>query len=160
MQSNNPLRRTLQIPAAAVVAEARPQPQHFFLWCFRQPANIWEAFEKSLVEGNDRRNARLLQHDFRQPDAVRIFVQPPRQFPPVLAEPAQQSFPNFAKITPLGHREAPFSHESRSPRTLALGRFCRSATTPAPHPGNKSTCCSGRTPRGTAAIRAPQKYSR
>ena len=54
----------LQIARAAVVAEARPQAQHFFLWSRSKGNNAGKTGEKFFVVGDHRRHARLLQHDF------------------------------------------------------------------------------------------------
>ena len=69
----------LQISSAAVIAEPGPQSQHFRFGRCGERANRREVFEKSLVKGNHRGDARLLQHNFRKPDAIRIFIAPPGQ---------------------------------------------------------------------------------
>src|SRR5580693_1991670 len=63
MQRDDLLRRLLQISRAAVIPEAGPQSQYFFLGCLGERRDIREAREEPLVIWNHGRDARLLQHD-------------------------------------------------------------------------------------------------
>ena len=45
---------------------------------------------------DDGRHACLLQHDFRQPDAIKVSTMPPRQISPVFAVPLQKAVPEGA----------------------------------------------------------------
>jgi len=65
-------RRLVEIAAARVVAQPAPQPQHLVLGSLRKPLDAGESREKALVVGNHGRDLGLLQHDLREPDAVRI----------------------------------------------------------------------------------------
>jgi len=48
--------------------------------------------EKTLIVGNHRDNLRLLQHDFREPNAVRVArVLPGQIMPPVLRVPVDEA---------------------------------------------------------------------
>ncbi len=82
----------LQIARAAVVAEARPQAQHFFLRSRSKGNNAGKTGEKFFVVGDHRRHARLLQHDFRDPNAVRITILAPGQIALIIAKPIQERF--------------------------------------------------------------------
>src|SRR5881397_3975215 len=71
-------------------------------WNWRnQPSSCFRS--ETFVIGNHRRDARLLQHDFREPDAVRVSRFAPRQFALELAEPAEQLF----QIGNVRNRESP-----------------------------------------------------
>ena len=65
----------MQIARARVVAEPAPQRQHFIRAAPRRAPGYRENAEETLVIRDDRRDLRLLQHDFRQPDAIgsRVF---------------------------------------------------------------------------------------
>src|ERR1700730_11180622 len=91
----------LQIACAAVIAESGPQAQHFLLLRRSERMDVREAIEKALVVGNHCRNACLLQHDFREPDAIRIFGAAPRQVTLVLLKPAEQSFSECGEFAAL-----------------------------------------------------------
>src|SRR5262249_39171925 len=82
--------------------------KHLFLRSFSKHAHVREPLKKPLIVGNHRRNASLLQHDFRKPDAIRIFVLPPRQIALELTKPAQQLLAKFREFAPLQHDEAYF----------------------------------------------------
>ena len=66
------LRRALQVARARVIAQAAPQPQHLVLRRAGERGDIGEALEKALVIGNHRGDLGLLQHDFRDPDAIGV----------------------------------------------------------------------------------------
>ena len=82
----------MQIARPRVVAEAGPEFEYRFKRRRRQFGDAREAIEKALVVGNDRTHLRLLQHDLRQPDAIRIARVLPRQIvAPVPALPVSQT---------------------------------------------------------------------
>ncbi|MPN46410.1 hypothetical protein SDC9_193996 [bioreactor metagenome] len=62
----------MQIARAAVVAQAAPQRQHGILRCSRQAGHIRKSVQEALVVAQHGADLGLLQHDFRQPDAVRV----------------------------------------------------------------------------------------
>ena len=59
---------------------------------FQKDIMEFAALKKSFVIWNHRRDARLLQHDLRNPDPVCIFRAAPRQIALKLAKPSQQLF--------------------------------------------------------------------
>jgi len=62
----------MEIARAAVIAQSAPGRQHSGFRRARERMHIGKAGEKAFEVGNDRFDARLLQHDFRKPDAVEI----------------------------------------------------------------------------------------
>ena len=62
----------LQVARAGVVAEAGPGLHHVFARRGSERFHIRPARDEVLEIGFDRRDAGLLQHDLREPDAVRI----------------------------------------------------------------------------------------
>ena len=66
------LRGAMQVARAAVVAEPGPVSQHRVQPRARQMPHGRESREKATVVGNHGGDARLLQHDFGDPDGVRI----------------------------------------------------------------------------------------
>jgi peptide/nickel transport system permease protein len=66
------LRGLVKIAAARVVAQAAPKPQDFVLRGSGERVDAGKIRQKSLVVGDHRGDLRLLQHDFRKPDAVRV----------------------------------------------------------------------------------------
>src|SRR5947208_282596 len=78
----------MQVARAGVVAEAAPEPQHLVLVRASERPHVGKAGQEALVVGNDRRHLRLLQHHFREPDAVWVpHVLPGKPFAPVTALP-------------------------------------------------------------------------
>ena len=82
--------RSLHSARAAVITEAAPDPEQILFRCSGQTIDTRESFQEPLVVGHDGRHAGLLQHDFRDPDAVGVFGAPPREIALVAAVPAQQ----------------------------------------------------------------------
>src|SRR3989441_2359323 len=81
----------MQVARAGIVAEAAPEPQHLVLVRRSERPHVGKAGQEALVVGNDRRHLRLLQHHFREPDAVRIpHVLPGKPFAPVTALPSDE----------------------------------------------------------------------
>ncbi len=104
------LRGFLQIARAAVIPEAGPEAQHFFLRRSGERVNVREALQKSFVVRNRRRNTGLLQHDFRKPDVIGIFRPPPRQVALELAKPTKQLFAKCGELAAVQHSAGTFSH--------------------------------------------------
>ncbi len=73
------LRTAMQIARAAVITQATPQRQHCILLCISQSQHIRKLLQKSLVIRNYRTHLRLLQHDFRKPNPIRLTRLLPRQ---------------------------------------------------------------------------------
>src|SRR5439155_21047349 len=81
----------MQVARAGVVAEAAPEPQHLVLVRASERLHVGKAGHEALVVGNDRRHLRLLQHHFREPDAVWVArVLPGKPFAPVTALPGDE----------------------------------------------------------------------
>ena len=81
----------MQVARTGVITQPCPQFEHGIERRRGQRIDGRKALEKTLVVGNDRRHLRLLQHDFRQPDAVSIARPLPGQIvAPLLALPDDQ----------------------------------------------------------------------
>ena len=65
-------RREVEIARAAVIAEPAPQREHVVDTGMGERAHIGKARDEALVIRNDDRDLRLLQHDLREPDAIRV----------------------------------------------------------------------------------------
>ena len=86
------LRRRVQMMRAPVVAEAAPQLEHAVDRRGGERADVGKRGQKALVVRNDRRHLRLLQHDLREPDPIRIARALPREVvPAVRALPGGQT---------------------------------------------------------------------
>src|SRR5258708_37279416 len=73
------------------IAQAAPQGQHVVELRACERSHIGKTREKPPVIRNDRRDLGLLQHHFREPDAIRIARALPRQvMTPVPDLPADQ----------------------------------------------------------------------
>ena len=64
--------RGVQMVRAAVIAEPAPESQHVVERCRGQSGDIGKTVEETPVVRQRRRDLRLLQHDLRQPDPVRV----------------------------------------------------------------------------------------
>ena len=73
------LRAAVQVARAAVVAEAAPQREHVVERRGGERAHVGKAGQEARVVVEHRRHLRLLQHDLRQPDAVRVAAALPGQ---------------------------------------------------------------------------------
>src|SRR5437773_9933419 len=105
------LRGLLQVARAAVITKAGPQPQHFLFRRSGERVEIGEAFEKPFVIGNPRGDTRLLQHDFRQPHAIRVARAAPGQVALEMAEPGKQVSAECGEVL---SREHGASRDSRT----------------------------------------------
>ena len=81
----------MQIARAAVIAEAGPQLQHFVLRRARERFDRGESFQEAMVVGQYRGDARLLQHDFRDPDAIGIAARAPGEVALMRAKPGEKA---------------------------------------------------------------------
>ena len=68
----HPARRRVQIARATVVAQTRPQAHHLLGIGCRQVVHRGEGAQEGLEIRDDGGHLRLLQHHFRQPDAIGI----------------------------------------------------------------------------------------
>src|SRR5262245_9117571 len=72
-------RGSAEVSSAAVVAQACPGLQQIIIGRVGERWNIGKAREESLIVRNYRGDTRLLQHDLRDPDAVRLAGVAPRE---------------------------------------------------------------------------------
>ena len=84
------LRSLLQVPGAGVVAEAFPKLVDLFRTRFCHRLDGWQFTHPAVPVRNHGFDLRLLEHDFRDPDGIRIAGAPPRQVAGILREPAEQ----------------------------------------------------------------------
>ncbi|MNC94744.1 hypothetical protein D3C83_116770 [compost metagenome] len=62
----------MQIAGPRVISQSAPQGQDLVFVRGSQAGNAGKAVDEPQEIGNHRRDLRLLQHDFRQPDAIGI----------------------------------------------------------------------------------------
>ncbi|EET44092.1 hypothetical protein NEISICOT_02044 [Neisseria sicca ATCC 29256] len=86
------LRGFVQIARAAVIAQTRPQRQHFVLRRGGKRLYGREFFQETRIVVQHGGNLRLLEHDFGKPDAIRVFDLPREVVPAVLFLPAEEPF--------------------------------------------------------------------
>ena len=84
----------MEIARAGIIAEPGPHPQHVILRGAAERGDIWPARQKLQEIRPDGFDAGLLQHDFGQPDPVRIGPlarrRAPRQPTPMPVIPLEQ----------------------------------------------------------------------
>ncbi len=81
----------VEIASACVIAEAGPEFQDACLPGTGQRFHGGEAAQETVEIGQDCGDARLLQHDFGDPDAVGVSAAPPGEIAAVGAEPIEQA---------------------------------------------------------------------
>src|SRR5580704_4227864 len=69
---------------AAVVAETAPELENALDRRHREAGHVGKGGQKALVVRNDRRDLRLLQHDLREPDPIRVARVLPGQVTPAV----------------------------------------------------------------------------
>ena len=82
--------RLLQIPGAGVIAQTFPQFVDFVRACICGGFNRRQFSHPAFPIRHDRFDLCLLEHDFGNPDCVRIARAPPRQVAGVFGKPIQQ----------------------------------------------------------------------
>src|SRR3954447_19925599 len=92
----------MQIPGAAIVAEALPRVENVIFRGRRQTLEGWETFEPAFIEWHYGGNLRLLKHDFRNHNRVRIIGAAPGQIASVGGIPPQKASAKLCEIIP-GH---------------------------------------------------------
>src|SRR5262249_13226259 len=150
-------RRAMHVARASVVAQARPKMQHFIDGCVGQRAHIGKALHEALIVGNDGGNLSLLQHDLRDPHAIRRAVVLPGQIVTALpAVPLNERVSDEVFLT--AHREALIKAAKRSAAPGACaknidGSVNSSSRTRGAPPASriKSTRAYNSLPKGTAA---------
>ena len=91
MQGHHILRAAMQIACATVIAQAAPQGQDIIQRRGGQGLHIREALQEALEIAQHRADLGLLQHDLRQPHAVRVTHALPWQVvAPLLALPGHE----------------------------------------------------------------------
>ena len=110
--------RRVQLPCAAVVAEAFPQPQHVLFVGGGQSADIRQCDNEPLEVVADRGHLRLLQHDLADPDAVGVARLPPGQVAGMFGIPGKQ--PPAEQLL-LGRREMAVVALGLDLRSVAVG---------------------------------------
>ena len=84
----------MQVPGAGVIAQSLPGMQHRVQVRRRQVFNMWPAVEEFPIIGRYRRRGSLLQHDFADPDVIRLGLLAglcaPREFAAVTIIPVEQ----------------------------------------------------------------------
>ncbi len=89
---NDDPRGFVKIARPCVIAKSCPMRKHIVLFCARQRPDVREAINEANEVGYDGLNLRLLQHDFRHPDAIgRDVLLPWQVLSAVLLEPAQRA---------------------------------------------------------------------
>ena len=81
--------RFQKVSGPGIIAKAFPQLQDLFLRSLRQGADIREPPKKALIITLGRHRPGLLQHDFTEPDPVRVLRSPEGQHPLILVVPIQ-----------------------------------------------------------------------
>lgn len=84
------LRGFLQVADAGVIAEAFPEFVNLCRACFRQGFDIGQFAQPAFPIRDNCFDLRLLEHDFGNPDGVRIMRAPPRQIAGAGIKPSQQ----------------------------------------------------------------------
>ena len=84
-------RGVVQIARAAVVAEAGPQREYVVIGSSGEAFDIGKAGEEARVILQDGGDLRLLQHDFREPDAVGVVALPGQVVAAILGLPGGEA---------------------------------------------------------------------
>jgi hypothetical protein len=92
------LRGAMQHAGAAIVAEATPQGEHGGLVGRGEHGDSGETFHPARVVVENSSDARLLQHDLRDPNGVGVAGSPPRQIALVLREPFEEHRGNGGRV--------------------------------------------------------------
>src|SRR6266508_3196855 len=93
----------MQIPCARVVSQSIPRFHHGLRARTSQPFNRREPFQKPRIELRDSAHLRLLQHELRDDDSVRVARAAPGKVARMLSIPPKQ--PTDKGLSGLGrHR--------------------------------------------------------
>jgi hypothetical protein len=82
----------LEVPDAAVIAQAGPELEQEGEGCLRQVGDGGQASDPAFVIGNGGIDLGLLEHDFRDPNGVGITGAAPGQGAGMAGKPSQQTF--------------------------------------------------------------------
>jgi hypothetical protein len=92
----------VEISRASIIAEALPRPKDFVFRSFCERGDIRKSAQPFMIVRNDGGDLRLLEHDFRDEDCVRIAGLAPGEIAAITAMPIDQSAPEL--IFAEGHR--------------------------------------------------------
>ena len=87
---NHQLRRPVQHASPTVIAQPAPQRQNILLIRLGQRLHRRKPCQECVIALDHHSDPRLLQHDLRHPDRIRILGLPPRQIAPAPVIPTQQ----------------------------------------------------------------------
>src|ERR1700722_2275914 len=90
MVAHHYFRGSVQHSGATVITETAPCSQHAGLACPRELLNSRKAAQEFVIVLDYRRNSGLLQHNLRDPNAVGIVIDAPRQIALVQVVPGEQ----------------------------------------------------------------------
>ncbi len=88
-------------PRSPIVAETAPGGQHGLFRSCGERLHVRKALEENPVVVKHGGHARLLQHDFTEPDAIRVAGFSPRKVAAMLVVPAEQRAPETIEILTL-----------------------------------------------------------
>jgi hypothetical protein len=91
-------RGLLHIPNARVIPKPFPELVNFLLLRSSEGGDVRQGAHPRLPISNDGFDPRLLEHDFRNPNRVRVTRSPPGQIARILREPTQQRFDERAVV--------------------------------------------------------------
>ena len=120
------LRRLLQVAHAGVVAKALPELREPPLFARGERGDIGQLRKEAGVVAPDGLHARLLEHDLRQPDMIRLPVLPPGQIPVAGRVPAQQQGRKGLRQR-MGHRSGLLSGKIFWMYCMRFPRACQIA---------------------------------
>ena len=124
----------MEVARAAVVAEAAPRREHVARLGRRQRAHVAEARDEALVVRAHGRDLGLLQHDLREPDAVRVARPLPRQ-----GVAAVLLLPGDEVLGEMLGKVARLAHPASLPRTRI-----KPGAAPSPRPAPRPRTAAGR----------------
>jgi hypothetical protein len=105
----------IQHPGSAIIAETAPGSQYGVFRSCGERLNIRETLKEDSVVVNDGGYARLLQHDFAEPDAIGIASLAPGKFAAMPVVPAEQRAPETVEV--------PAGNSRGDPAPTKRGRF-------------------------------------
>ena len=100
------LRRRLEVARARIVTEAFPELEHTFGFSKGEFLKSGEGTHPAFPIGDDGSHLRLLQHDFRNPNGVRIARAPPRQVACMAGIPIHQMRDKATGFAAMRHAAA------------------------------------------------------
>jgi ribonuclease HIII len=86
------LRTPVKISGSMVIPKPLPGEKNFGFAGVRQVANRWESLKPAPVVGQDGCHLRLLEHEFRDKDCIRIRSFAPRQLATLTLKPGDQGY--------------------------------------------------------------------